>query len=261
MLVARTKAVLGEIIFRAASIRQLHIIGCSRSGTTMLHAAMSAFDDVLLHPAETRAAQPTLRERLAAIRGYGRAGMSLTARKYFVTKRAYAWIEPGEIARLGARIRAEDVGIINIVRDPRDVLLSRHKSAGNDPYVNAEHWRRSMEAADAIEASVGPHGRFVTVRYEDVIREPRAVERTFADAFGLKLRAGAEIDKVADSLASSGMGLSDYMKVAMQGVRNADPKSIGKWREAPVNPDTDLLADPAAAPLYHRAIDRFGYDA
>ena len=47
----------------------------------------------------------------------------------------------------------------------------------------------------------------------------------------------------------------------MHGVRNADAKSIGKWRTAEDQPEAELLADPAAAPLFREIAQRYGYAA
>lgn len=252
------KSVLGRAIFSAARIRQIHIIGCSRSGTTMLHAAMAAFADVELHPAETCAAQPTPAERLAIAR---RMGLGSGRPRWFITKRAWGWFQPHELEALAQRAIAERVGIIHLVRDPRDVLLSRHATSNRDRYVTPGHWRASIEAARWLEARVHPPCAWLTLRYEDIVLDPRSVERALAGTFGLRLRPGAQIDRVKDSLASAGVALEGYMAINMQGVRNADRKSIGKWRASPDNPEADLLADPATATLYRNFLAAHGYDA
>lgn len=252
-----SKTAAARALFRALGVRQIHIIGCSRSGTTMLHAAMSAFEGVQLHPAETRAEQPTFSERVRAARRFRAADGG--GPRVFVTKRAYAWIEPAQIQALVARARAERLGLIHIVRDPRDTLLSRHVSSARERYVTPAHWRASIAAAEQVEAATKGRCSFLTIRYEDVVEQPRAVEEALARTFGLRLRPGAELDRVADSLASSGAALSPYMAQNMQGVRNADRASIGKWRGSADDPEADLLADPDAAPLYRAFVRRHGY--
>jgi len=64
---------------------------------------------------------------------------------------------------------------------------------------------------------------------------------------------------VEDSLKSSGAILVPAMEKAMHGVRNADAKSIGKWRTAEDQPEAELLADAAAAPLFQDFVQRYGY--
>jgi hypothetical protein len=252
------KSALGRALFAAARIRQIHIIGCSRSGTTMLHAAMSAFEDVELHPAETLAFQPTLRERVRVLR---RIGHTAAGPRWFVTKRAFRWTEPAELEALAARALRERVGIIHIVRDPRDVLLSRHVSSNRERYVDPDHWQRSVAAADWLEARLAGRCPFFTLRYEDLVCDGRTLEARLAATFGLRLRPGAMIENVADSLKLTGKALDPYMAVNMQGVRNADPTSIGKWRASKDNPEGDLLAAPGTAELYRAFLVRHGYEA
>jgi len=253
------KSLLARALFKTANVRQIHIIGCSRSGTTMLHASMCAFEDVLLQPTETCAAQPGLKERTRILRRFRRLGVRRTQPKHFVTKRAYGWFQDDEIAALIRRVVREKVGIIDCVRDPRDVLLSRHASADRARYVTVQHWCQSIEAARRIREGVGAHVPVLAVRYEDLIEQPRLVENNLARTFGLRLRPGAEIDRVADNLASSGTRLSAYMATNMQGVRNADPKSLRKWLGSPDNPEAELLADANAAPLYRDFMPTHGY--
>ena len=252
------KSLLGSALFATPRIRQIHIIGCSRSGTTMLHAAMSAFEGVELHPTETLAMQPTLGERAHVLR---RVGLRAARPRWFITKRAYRWFEAGELQDLARRALRERVGIIHIVRDPRDVLLSRHASSQRERYVDPAHWQRSIEAADWLEARLAGRCRFVTLRYEDLVLAGRSVEAQLFATFGLRLRPGARIENVADSLALSGLTLDPYMATNMQGVRNADPRSIGKWRNHPDNPERDLLAAPETAQVYRAFLARHGYEA
>jgi hypothetical protein len=249
---------LQRAVFAAADIRQIHIIGCSRSGTTMLQAAMSAFERVMLNPGETSAAEPALAARLSIVR---RAGLRAPARRWYVTKRAWNWHSAGEIGRLAERALRDRVGIVQIVRDPRDVLLSRHRDHDRARYVSTEHWRRSVVAGRALEAQLAGRVPFLTVRYEDVILEPRAVEAALASALGLSLRPGARLDRIADSIASAGIAVWDRLTAATHGMRNADARSIGKWRDNPDNPEPDLLADGRAAPVYRDFLDRHGYAA
>ena len=253
------KPALGRWLFRHDNIEQLHVIGCARSGTTMMHAAMTAFENVAVYSEESAPAFPTLRPRVEVSRAFRRRKIPVSAQKYFVTKRAWGWFEAPECELLLHRARRENVGLINMVRDPRDVLLSRHPNFERARFVSVDFWRRSIEGSEWLRERLEPHGRFVTVRYEDVVNDPRAVERALGDAFGLRLRPNASIDRVEDSLKTSGETLDPAMAKAMHGVRNADSNSIGKWRTAADKPEEELLADPAAAPLFRDMVQRYGY--
>jgi hypothetical protein len=250
---------LARWVFRHDNIDQLHVIGCARSGTTMMHATMCAFENVEIHSAESSPEFPTLGPRVRISRAFRRRGIPASARKFFVTKRGWDWFERPEREVLLRRAERENLGLINIVRDPRDVLLSRHPHFERARFVSVDFWRKSIEGAEWLRERLEAGGRFVTVRYEDVVRQPRAIERAVSEAFGLQLRPGASIDRVEDSLKSSGAILVPAMEKAMHGVRNADAKSIGKWRTAEDQPEAELLADAAAAPLFQDFVQRYGY--
>lgn len=253
------KPALGRWLFRHDNIEQLHVIGCARSGTTMMHAAMTAFENVAVCSEESGPAFPTLRARIEIARAFRRQNIPVSARKYYVTKRAWGWFGPAEREVLLRRAERENIGLINMVRDPRDVLLSRHPNFERARFVSVDFWRESIEGSEWLRERLESHGRFVTVRYEDVVNNPRAVERALGNAFGLRLRPNASIDKVQDSLSSSGAALDPSMAKAMHGVRNADAKSIGKWRTAEDKPEDELLADRAAAPLFKDMVQRYAY--
>jgi hypothetical protein len=228
----------------------------------MLRNAMAAFDNVILHPSET-VADLTPRELIGIIRRHGLPGQ---AARIYVTKRGGSWHEPARVDALIAHARRQPTGIVQIVRDPRDVLLSRHRKTGDRPYVSVAQWVRSIAAGRAIESRLPAGSAFMTVRYEDVVHDPRRVERALGHAFALALRPGARIDRVADSLAAAGPDVWDRVARAGGAIpaadtqRNADGRSIGKWRGHPDNPEALLLADPAAAALYPGFMARHGYE-
>jgi len=250
---------LAEALFRFARIRQIHIIGCSRSGTTMLHAAMSAFERTALNPAESPPDIVGIRRTIRIIRRLRAQGLKRSDEKFFITKREAGWLRPDRLDHMVREALAHDVGVIHIVRDPRDVLLSQHGDGKLERYVTPEHWRLSIEAAEQAERALERRVPWLTLRYEDVVTKPREAEAALTQRFGLTLRRGARLDRVADNLELSGLKLHGYMDLALRGLRNADPTSIGKWKRAPENPEVQLLADPAAAPVYRAFMKRHGY--
>ncbi|MEM9058437.1 MAG: hypothetical protein AAGD86_13230, partial [Pseudomonadota bacterium] len=131
-------------------------------------------------------------------------------------------------------VRRERIGVVHLVRDPRDVLVSRHAGAGKpaDFYVEPERWASSVAAGDALLSAVAHRAPTVTVRYEDVVVDPAYAERLLVSAFGLKKRAGVQsIDRLADNVRE--LGVSVAMETALHKLRNFDRTSVQKWRADP----------------------------
>src|SRR5688572_8754060 len=129
-----------ECIRRVAGLRQVHIVGCSRSGTTMAQHAMVAFDRSIVAEGETNVRYPTGSDILR----YMYMCRGRLSRHTLFTKRTYRWFEEENLRLLEERVRSEKMGLILLVRDPRDVLCSRHAGvSGDQAYVTPEHWYSS----------------------------------------------------------------------------------------------------------------------
>jgi hypothetical protein len=83
-----------------------------------------------------------------------------------------------------------DLQVIHLVRDGRDVALS-YRAAPFGPthvYHLARRWVHYLDTAAEAEAALGS-GAFLTVRYEDLLREPEAVLRRVCDHLGEEFAA------------------------------------------------------------------------
>jgi hypothetical protein len=152
-------------------------------------------------------------------------------RKFYVTKRIHAWFQPDHIERLMYATRKENIGLIHLVRDPKDVLLSRY--AGFDqPYVTTEHWYNSVIAADKIFSSVGPGTRTLTLRYEDLVLAPESTQKAIEARFGMRQDPSAyTIDRVRDNFERGQVRFKDFALRNLKGLRNAEASSIGQWKK------------------------------
>jgi hypothetical protein len=226
------KSSIGRQIFRLAGIERIHIVGCSRSGTTLLHLAMMRFSGVTISRTETSVRHPYLPERAKLALVLGRS----PGRKHYVTKRPYEWHRPGPLAELIACTKAEDIGIIHMVRDPRDVLSSAYRGSRSEaagrPYVDAQHWYDSVLAGDRLMAALSRHRRKMTLRYEDLVQQPLTAEDAIAGVFGLqKNPLCAPIDRVKDNFERLNIQFWDEGIRALHGLRNMDARSVGGWRQ------------------------------
>ena len=217
-------------LLNLANIRHLHIVGCSRSGTTMLHYSFAAFQNTLLFNKETTP--------------WGYPGISDTAQLFIdnfpnrapafvVTKRPRGWYLEACLHRLAGYVQKYNVFLLNIVRDPRDVLTSSHSLSPSAYYVDPDFWRSSIAAAEFLFQKLQDYPYKLTVRFEDVVRHPDVVENRFQEWFGLikkpqvksmaRLRENVELCGFADSK------MIDYMHK----LRDFDASAIGKWQHDP----------------------------
>jgi len=126
---------------------------------------------------------------------------------------------PGSIVAVDQLLGQWDIGIIFTMRDPRDVMTSRH--TGN------EYWRRAQQWADraAIVRQHSQHPRAMVVRFERLIRHPEKVQEEIGCKFNLiPQRPFSECHQHFDEADAEGVH-------AMHGARPLDRSRIGHWRE------------------------------
>ena len=139
-----------------------------------------------------------------------------------------------------------DCRIINMVRDPRDVLLSqkykwkiRFLGASNIPYREAirawanyhaitisKLWNVNLNAANSLGDN--PKGtlrdRILTIRFEDLINQPEQILRQVCQFSGVTF--APEMLQVSQSEG----GVSSHKKVA-PGKKGIDSGATGKWKK------------------------------
>lgn len=137
-----------------------------------------------------------------------------------------------------------DARFVLIFRDPRDIVASAIGFLPIDPtqvghvLSMLRHWRKSVALARRFATDPRLAGRFLTIRYEDVVRDPAAAAR----------RLGTFIGVGADPAMTEASAFRDYNSgsvwkgnstfEAQLGTISASP--VGRWRER---------LDPAAAAL------------
>ena len=129
-----------------------------------------------------------------------------------------------------------DSHIINIIRDPRDVMLSqknrwkRGKLSGSSipplwtvrswanyhPFTTSKLWTSAVKMADRMTS----HPRFHSISYEGLLSEPEPVLRGVCEAIGLPYEP--EMLRVAHVGSSMGMDKPNQ--------RGLDKSRIGSWK-------------------------------
>jgi hypothetical protein len=180
--------------------KHLHIVACSpRSGTTLLHEAMVTCFRVDRHY------DHEIRFNL----------VEAQAGQVVLTKR------PKDTMYLSALIDADpEFYSIYVLRDPRDVIVSRHGKDKGLYYSNIRLWREMHAYARALL----DHERLLMVRYEDFVSRPDAVQARIGERFPWLERrhAFSEYHEYAT--------VSEKSRTAMHGVRPIAPTSVGLWK-------------------------------
>ena len=139
------------------------ICGCQRSGTTLMNEMMRSYKDVSVLAHE----EPALR-----------CPYLMLTSKYVVTKYPEDCLKLSEIkATFG------DPYIIFLLRDPRDVIVSRHYKNPNRYWVDFKKWKEAVEHYEQFDSS-----RKVVVRYEELVDNPNMVQELVANIVGLRIR-------------------------------------------------------------------------
>ena len=183
--------------------KHLHIVACSpRSGTTLLHEVMVTCFDIDKHY------DHEIRFHLVT----GEDGQVV------ITKRPKDTMYMPEVLD-----DDPELYVIYVLRDPRDVICSRHGKNKDMYYSNVRLWRQMHAYAKRMYG----HERFLEVRYEDFVRDPDTTQKAIEEKFPwLNSRhAFSEYHEHAQVSAKSAL--------AMHSVRPIAPTSVGVWTQHP----------------------------
>jgi hypothetical protein len=136
---------------------RVHITGAARSGTTLMLALMLTCFEI-----DGGVARETRLWR-APVRGH----------RVVLTKQP----DDEKLALFLSRFDPK-LHIVYMLRDPREVIVSRHGTDPNRYWTNLRAWRESLAVA---QPSFG-HPRLHVVRYEALIRDPDGVQRTLSQS-------------------------------------------------------------------------------
>ncbi len=146
----------------------IYIGGCGRSGTTLLLSILSAHPEIFACPRELNLFEgSTLRNGKLYLPKWYRLYRTFTREKIKPTAIRYCEKSPSNIWNIKnlASIHGDQFRMIHIVRDGRDVILSRHPRNPNLYWVEPERW-----IADVSEGLKHYDDQRVhLVRYEDLV--------------------------------------------------------------------------------------------
>ncbi len=141
---------------------------------------------------------------------------------------------------LGRRAR-----LVHIVRDGRDVVLSRHPNEPDDFWVASDRWVNDVQAG----LSWREHRQVLTVRYEDLVEDLQSTTSRLCEFLSLDYDA-----RLLDYPQHAQVRESDSW---FEPARPLSTKSIGRWRLSEnAGRVQQLLDEPGAVQL----LGEFGYD-
>lgn len=223
----------------------------------MLHYAMAAFENVRLNPVESDLRfTPSILQSLKLWQQPG---------SWLITKREFGWFEPTAIDELIEYTLEENIAVIHLVRDPRDVLISRHAGNDNDEfYVDPHRWQMSIEAGEKMMLAVEGKVPALTLKYEDIVLNSDECEARLVKELGfIKNPNLGKLSELADNMSTMGLEANPWMKQALHRLRNFDQRSVGSWKQDRQKRDylRNLLDE---NPDIHRDMikfmKRYGYD-
>lgn len=113
-----------------------------------------------------------------------------------------------------------DLYVIAMIRDPRGVITSRHKTKPDVYFSSFWRWEHYMRAITALQG----HPRYLVVRYEDLVSDPDAVQQRIAAAFPFLQPIGRF------SRFPEGADIHESARISLNGVRSVDRASLERWR-------------------------------
>ena len=137
---------------------RLHIVGCPRSGTTLLMEIMATcFENQGACEQEMSIFTPPPQD----------------ANLYFSKK-------PTDIRYIKRLLECDlNLYVICLFRDPRAVITSVHKSTSGKYFCNYLEWNSCQVAAESLEAN----DRFLLLQYEALTKKPNEVQIQIEDTF------------------------------------------------------------------------------
>lgn len=225
--------------------RQIVICGNSRGGTTLFYNMVRATArDAFMPPSEKRAVK--FRHDFHPL---------------IITKRPLDVFDVEEIERRVGPFK--DLHFVFVVRDPRSLVSSRHNSVPNDFFQgfdqtyfvskNGNSFTKPGVVAcfEAIDKAVADERISSTVvRYEDLIRDPDAVQQSLSQALGIAWNGRFSEFHQSEIPAA--------LKTALNGVRPVDQAGIDAWRKG--ERARRVVQQFTLEPKLFSILERWGYE-
>jgi len=163
--------------------KKIFITGCAKSGTTLLLRMCYAFKNTeVLYREGFDGLEITL-DNFISYKPQEKFTIGKRHPPVILSCAVGPWpgIDSQELDRQYNIIKQQEIGIINIVRDGRDVILS------DNNFVKPQRWIDSIKQKDIYSDIIN-----VEVFYEDLVTEPLVIQRKIESVFGIQSNASFE---------------------------------------------------------------------
>lgn len=197
--------------------------GCARSGTTLLQAVLSAHPKVQAVPAEPRIFKKYPYSSPVLNRTYHHLQLLNLLARHPVKPSADRWIEktPKNVLYFENIIREfqNQVFLIHIIRDGRDVVTSKHPARPDQYFVSPQHWAKQVKAGLKWK----DHPQVITVKYEELIMDFEKTVEGILSLLGLETS-----EKIMNFQRHTSIQKPRSLPATIETVHN---RSIGQWKE------------------------------
>lgn len=218
-----------------------------------------------------------------ALCGFSRSGTTLL-HQMLLTSVANAWVAPDErslnkVSRLWPRTiitkRPLDIFDVNdysgfrrlcvliIIRDPRDIITSRHAAVDDDYFIGADYVyhigknnqkfkvsKGSMLSTFSQIKNLANMKNTSLLKYEELVERPENVKTWFERVWGLKFKRPLESFHLSKELS---------LLSPLNGVRSPETTRIGKWKRDPDDRQR-VIQQFQEFPEMHQILFQFGYE-
>ncbi len=116
--------------------------------------------------------------------------------------------------------KVSNIYVLFLLRDPRDSAVSKHKNKPHHYYGSLRYWFNYIPYYQRFRN----HPRVLTVKYEDLVSKPNAIQDKIQDTFPFLEKK----DRFSNYTRNASP--SEDAEKALGGVRAINTSSIGNWR-------------------------------
>jgi hypothetical protein len=218
----------------------IYIGGCGRSGTTLLLSILSAHKEIFACQKELYLfeGEEILENELTTPKFY-RLYRTFIQKRILLTAKRYCEKSPSNILFIPMleKIHDDNFKFIHIVRDGRDVILSRHPLDKNNYWVTPERWIHDVSTG----LQYSRHPNLYLLRYEDLVSNFKASIEEICKFL--------EIPLSNEILQWHKYACVRQSRALFNEIEEINTKSIGKWKEEINKPRVQELLDQPKAVL------------